>query len=130
MKTIANVAMAVICSMLMCGTVFASNGVEPVATTEVTYDYLVDQTETVKAKTTDVYDVTLRRGETFYIYVSGDGDTDLDLYIYDENGNLIDSDLEIRDSCLCSVTPKWTGKFKVKIKNLGNVYNRYHFYII
>lgn len=97
------VAMAVICSMFLCGTVFALNGVESVAYADVTYDYLVDQTETVKAKTTDVYDVTLRRGETFYIYVSGDGDTDLDLYIYDENGNLIDSDLEVGDSCLCSV---------------------------
>ena len=130
MKTISNVAMAVICSMLMCGSVFASNGVEPGTTTEVSYDYLVDQTETVKANTCDVYEITLKQGESFYIYVSGDGDTDLDLFVYDENGNLVGSDVEDDDACLCVVTPKWTGKFKIKIKNLGNVYNRYHFYII
>lgn len=130
MKTIAKVTMAVICSMLMCGTILASNSVKPDVEENVSYDYLVDQTETVKANTTDVYNVTLKKGETFYIYVSGDGDTDLDLFIYDENGNLIDSDVDSDDECLCIVTPKWTGKFKVQIKNYGSVYNRYHFYII
>ena len=130
MKTKANLAMAVICSMLMSGTVLASNGVEPVADAEVTYDYLVDQTETVKANASDIYNVTLKKGETFYIYVSVDGDTDLDLFVYDENDNMVDSDVEGDDECLCVVTPKWTGKFKIKIKNYGNVYNRYHFYIL
>lgn len=130
MKTKANLAMAVICSMLMSGTVLASNGVEPVVDAEVTYDYLVDQTETVKANASDIYNVTLKKGETFYIYVSGDGDTDLDLFVYDENDNMVDSDVEGDDECLCVVTPKWTGKFKIKIKNYGNVYNRYHFYIL
>ena len=122
--------MAVICSMLMSGTVLASNGVEPVVDAEVTYDYLVDQTETVKANASDIYNVTLKKGETFYIDVAGDGDTDLVLFVYDENDNMGDSDVEGDDECLCVVTPKWTGKFKIKIKNYGNVYNRYHFYIL
>lgn len=81
--------------------------------------------EKVKAKTTDVYTKNFYRGETAYIYVKGDGDTDLDLFIYDENGNLIDSDTDLGDTCLCSFTPKWYGKFTIKVKNLGNVYNRY-----
>lgn len=79
----------------------------------------------VKANTTDIYDVTFRGGEYARVTVNGDGDTDLDLYVYDENGNLIDSDTDRTDYCICTFTPKWTGVFKIKIKNLGNVYNRY-----
>ena len=79
----------------------------------------------VKANTTDVYNITFRGGEYARITVNGDGDTDLDLYVYDENGNLIDSDTDRTDYCVATFTPKWTGTFKVKIKNLGNVYNRY-----
>ena len=55
----------------------------------------------------------------------GDGDTDLDLYVYDENGNLIDKDIDSTDTMLCMWTPKWTGEFIIKIKNLGSVRNYY-----
>ena len=79
----------------------------------------------MKPQSTDVYTVTFRNGQEAWVYVSGDGDTDLDLYIYDENGNLIDSDTDSTDECLCTFTPRWTGQFKIKIKNRGNVYNEY-----
>lgn len=82
-------------------------------------------TDRVKAGYTDVYKFTFRAGEEAIIIVSGDGDTDLDLYVYDENGNLIDSDTDRTDDCLASFTPRWTGEFTIKIKNLGNVYNEY-----
>lgn len=79
----------------------------------------------VNAKGTDWYNVRFRGGETACVYVSGDGDTDLDLYIYDSNDNLITSDCDGTDECIVSFTPRWTGTFKIKIKNWGNVYNRY-----
>lgn len=82
-------------------------------------------TEIVKANTTDVYTRYFYAGETAFVYVNGDGDTDLDLYVYDENGNLVDSDTDSGDTCLCTFTPKWYGKFKIKVKNLGSVYNKY-----
>ena len=82
-------------------------------------------TDRVIAQHTDVYTVTFPSGQEAWVYVSGDGDTDLDLYIYDENGNLIDSDTDNTDECLCTFTPRWTGQFKIKIKNRGNVYNQY-----
>ena len=81
--------------------------------------------EEVRANSSDRYTHRFYAGETVYIYVNGDGDTDLDLYVYDENGNLIDSDTDYGDTCLCSFTPRWTGRFTIKVKNLGNVYNRY-----
>ena len=79
----------------------------------------------VNAKSTDTYTIRFRGNETACVIVSGDGDTDLDLYIYDENGNLVESDTDSLDQCVCSWVPKWTGSFKIKIKNLGKVYNRY-----
>ncbi|MDR2361130.1 MAG: hypothetical protein LBD91_00155 [Prevotellaceae bacterium] len=59
------------------------------------------------------------------VLVVGDGDTDLDLYVYDENNNSIGSDTDYTDTCYVSFTPKWTGSFKVVVKNRGNVYNDY-----
>jgi hypothetical protein len=85
--------------------------------------------ECVLAHSTDTYRVTFKAGVEAMVLVSGDGDTDLDLYIYDENGNLIDSDTDSMDTMICTWTPKWTGKFTIKIKNLGSVRNYYTMWI-
>ena len=79
----------------------------------------------VNAGSTDVYNMSFRGGENATVIVSGDGDTDLDLYVYDNNGNLIAYDNDGTDDCVVSFTPRWTGNFKIKIKNLGRVYNQY-----
>lgn len=79
----------------------------------------------VEAHDYDIYNVTFRAGELAIVTVIGDGDTDLDLYVYDSNGNLIDSDNDYTDNCVCTWTPRWTGNFRIKIVNRGNVYNRY-----
>lgn len=81
--------------------------------------------DAVNAKGTDIYDVTFRAGEIAIVTVVGDGDTDLDLYVYDNNGNLIDSDTDYTDNCVCTWTPRWTGNFRIKIVNRGSVFNRY-----
>ncbi len=82
-------------------------------------------TETVAARGTDVYNIRFRGGETAVVIVSGDGDTDLDLFVYDSNGNLVASDTDNTDDCVCAWTPRYTGTFTIKVKNYGNVYNRY-----
>ena len=82
-------------------------------------------TDIVKARHTDTYNVYFVGGVEAEVAVIGDGDTDLDLYIYDENGNLIVSDTDSTDDCYVSWTPKWSGYFKIKIKNLGYVSNCY-----
>lgn len=99
----------------------------PSTASEKTETLLVDasKTDRVEARSTDVYKYRFYANEEAYIVVKGDGHTDLDLYIYDENDNLIDSDTDEGDICVCSFTPKWTGKFTIKVKNLGSVFNRY-----
>jgi hypothetical protein len=79
----------------------------------------------VEAYSTDVWNLRLPAGELSFITVDGDGDTDLDAYLYDENGNLIDSDTDLTDYCIVQVTPKWSGSFRLEIKNLGRVWNEY-----
>mgnify|MGYP004682917257 FL=1 len=79
----------------------------------------------VKAKGTDVYRISFRAGEIAIITAIGDGDTDLDLYVYDENGNLIEKDVDYSDDCVVTFTPRWTGVFVIKVVNRGNVYNNY-----
>lgn len=81
--------------------------------------------DAVNAKGTDIYNITFRANELAIVTVVGDGDTDLDLYVYDQNGNLIDSDTDYTDNCVCTWTPRWTGNFRIKIVNRGSVYNRY-----
>ena len=81
--------------------------------------------ERVLAGDTDVYTVRFNGGEEAAVLVVGDGDTDLDLYVYDENDNLVCDDADSTDTMLCEWTPRWTGDFTVKIKNLGSVYNAY-----
>ena len=79
----------------------------------------------VAAHTTDVFHVTFRGTEDAAVVISGDGDTDLDLYVYDENGNLIGSDTDGSDDCVVRFNPRWTGVFRIEVRNLGSVYNQY-----
>jgi hypothetical protein len=79
----------------------------------------------VLPRDTDSFNVTFNGGELARVTVRGDGDTDLDLYIYDENGNLIAKDDDTLDVCLVSFTPRWSGSFRIVIRNLGTVYNEY-----
>jgi hypothetical protein len=71
------------------------------------------------------YHLNFIAGRLAEIAVSGDGDTDLDLYVYDQNGNLIQSSEDYSDECYVSWVPKWTGSYTIKVVNRGNVYNRF-----
>lgn len=68
---------------------------------------------------TDTYVIRFTGGEPARILVSGDGDSDLDLYVYDEYGNLGCRDADNTDDMICGFTPRRTGPFTVRIKNLG-----------
>ncbi len=80
---------------------------------------------TVQAYSTDVFNVKFYGNEAGAVMISGDGDTDLDLFVYDENGNLVGSDTDGSDDCVVRLNPRWTGTFRIEVRNLGSVYNRY-----
>lgn len=79
----------------------------------------------VSACGSDVYNVEFRGGELAMVAVIGDGDTDLDLYIYDNYGNLVDSNTDYSDNCVCTWTPRRRAYYRIKIVNRGSVYNNY-----
>ncbi len=79
----------------------------------------------VSARSYTYYDAKFWANELAEVVVSGDGDTDLDLYVYDQNGNLIASDVDYTDDCYVRFYPRWTGLFRIKIVNRGGVYNNY-----
>lgn len=81
--------------------------------------------DSVNGNSTDSYNISFVANQLAEILVSGDGDTDLDLFVYDSNGNLIESDTDYTDDCYVRWVPKWTGRYIVKIVNRGPVYNRY-----
>ena len=112
------IALAV--AIFTANTAFAST-----AENETNYSDTASTTERVSAYSTDEYVVFFKAGMEVCVLVEGDGDTDLDLYVYDENGNLVDKDIDELDICVCSWTPKWSGKFTINVKNLGSVYNQY-----
>jgi hypothetical protein len=79
----------------------------------------------VHAFSTDVFEVRFVGGQPAGVSIRGDGDTDLDLYVYDENGNLIGRSTGLSDREIVTWTPRWTGTFRIEVRNLGSVYNQY-----
>lgn len=80
---------------------------------------------TIMAWQTHTYSIVFEKGVDAEIIVNGDGSTDLDCTVYDSNGNLIDSDVGPTDLCVLSWTPKWKGKFTLKVRNGGGEPNEY-----
>jgi hypothetical protein len=63
------------------------------------------------------FTLTLRADEDYVLFGACDVDcSDVDLWIYDENGNLIDSDVLADDYPIVEVSPRWTGEFDVRLK--------------
>ena len=77
----------------------------------------------VYGKTYKDYEIKFWASELAEVIVIGDGDNDLDLYIYDQNGNLIASDTDYTDQCVCRWVPAWTGAFRIRIVNRGAIYS-------
>lgn len=85
----------------------------------------VADSDRVNANDEVFYREIFKGGDPAAVAVSGDGDTDLDLYIYDEAGDLVVSDTDLSDQCIVAWVPTKTQRYRIVIKNLGNVYNAY-----
>jgi len=74
----------------------------------------------------DTITVNLKAKKVTRVRVIGDGTTRLELRVYDEFGFLVASDtLGGGDQRKVFVVPAWTGKFKVKVENVGTLANEY-----
>ena len=83
------------------------------------------RTDRVEAFGTKTYDVYYSGDELAAVLLSGDGDTDLDLYVYDADGDLVASDTDITDDCVCLWAPRRTQRYTIRVVNRGLVFNRY-----
>ncbi|MDW8217958.1 MAG: hypothetical protein RML57_10230 [Acidobacteriota bacterium] len=67
---------------------------------------------------------TLRAGGIYYILAVADDDCgDLDLELYDENDNLIDTDLAHDSAPVVSVTPIRTATFRYRVSMIHCAHN-------
>jgi hypothetical protein len=83
----------------------------------------------VRSGTTDNYTLTMKGAELAEVLVRGDGDTVLHFSVLDEFGNVIcdgdDSNGPGNTILHCRWKPRWTGPFKVRIRNTGRADNAY-----
>jgi len=64
----------------------------------------------------EYFDVVLTSGVTYAVYVKPtDPTVDFDLYINDERGNLVSWDATPAADAYCTVTPAWTGPFRLTV---------------
>ncbi|KOU59140.1 hypothetical protein ADK57_34585 [Streptomyces sp. MMG1533] len=72
----------------------------------------------------DYYDVVLRAYVTYSIYVLPErSSVDFDVRVYDENDNLVAWDLAPDSDAACTVTPRWTGNFRIFVDSARGVGN-------
>jgi hypothetical protein len=71
------------------------------------------------------YHVTFNGGELAVVTIVGSGNTDLDIFVYDEFGNRVAFGDGPTDIESVSWTPRWTGRFRIEVHNLGSYSNFY-----
>ena len=69
--------------------------------------------------------ITFMGGESARVIVDGQSNTDLDLYIEDDRGNVVARDNDGTSYCIARWTPSRTGRYTIKVVNLGNAPNDY-----
>lgn len=76
------------------------------------------------------FETTLRTGYTYKIAAAGCQDAyDVDVRVYDENGNLIDSDDDSSNLAVATVSPAWTGTYYIVVTLYRSAYNGAHVFV-
>lgn len=77
-----------------------------------------------------VISTTLLAGNTYKIAAAGCEDAyDVDIAVYDENGNLIDSDKDAQVLAVADITPRWSGTYFIKITMYNSTRNGAHYVV-
>jgi hypothetical protein len=76
------------------------------------------------------FETTLRTGYTYKIAAAGCEDAyDVDVRVYDENGNLIDSDDDSSNLAMATVIPAWTGTYHIVVTLYRSAHNGAHVFV-
>jgi len=84
---------------------------------------LVRMTE-IQAGLHDFWAIKYGGGEPAAVAVSHDGDADLEVFVRDESGNTVCA-TRAGGGETCRWMPKWTGLFRIEVRNIGIVSTRY-----
>jgi hypothetical protein len=71
------------------------------------------------------YHETFRGGSLARVAIVGDGSTDLDIFIYDPQGRLVAQGIGPTDIEVVSWVPPQTQTYRIVVRNLGGLANRY-----
>lgn len=67
----------------------------------------------------EYFDVVLQGQHTYQIYVRPvEVGVDFDLHVYDERGNLVSQDSSSAADAYCSISPLWTGPFRLVVNSV------------
>ncbi len=73
----------------------------------------------------EVYTVKFNGNEPSMAAITGEGETDLDLFVEDDKGNQICRSTSAVDDEICRWTPKWSGVFRIRVRNIGPAASEY-----
>lgn len=74
------------------------------------------QVDNLRNNQSKILNINLRSGTSYaFVGVCDEDCRDIDLQVYDENGNLVDSDTGADDYPMVRVNPRWNGRFRVKV---------------
>ena len=82
-------------------------------------------TKICQANGSVTYYETFRGCEQARVAIVGDGSTDLDIFVYDMEGRLVAQGIGLTDIELVTWFPSRTQTYRIVVKNLGSVWNRY-----
>ena len=80
---------------------------------------------TIQPGVSNVYTVSFNGDEPAMVAITGDGFTDLDLFVEDDKGNRVCASTSAVDDEICRWTPRWTGNFRIRVRNIGAQANEY-----
>jgi hypothetical protein len=87
----------------------------------------IEDSDTLREGESKRYEPVLYRGTRYAFFAAGDQHIrDLDIYIYDMDGNLLAHDDTNSDTAIAVLAPRYTGQFKVIVKNYRGDTGWYH----
>ena len=75
--------------------------------------------------------VNLAVGRSYYFVAGGCEDAfDVDVMVYDQNRNLVARDNDASTVAVAKVTPRWSGKFFIKVRMHRSTFNGAHYVLL